>query len=178
MIAVRWRRPIAALVGLMVIYYTIPSGFTTNGRFFVGLATTIAALVLLAWAITSQVRKQMFGGTEVAVQSLVLLVEMVVVVFAYGFYLLEQARPGEIAGLDTRTDSLYFTLTTMTTVGYGDIHAAGQVARVVVLVQLFFNVVFVGALVSILTATLRGRVEQRVRRKSGGDDGQAPPSPP
>ena len=59
--------------------------------------------------------------------------------------------PAEISGLDTRIDALYFTLTTMTTTGYGDIHATGQLARVLVSVVFVFNIVFIGMLGSQLS---------------------------
>ncbi len=36
---------------------------------------------------------------------------------------------GEIAGIRTKTDILYFTVTVPTTVGFGDIRAVGQIAR-------------------------------------------------
>jgi hypothetical protein len=158
-----WRRPVISFGGLIVAYYAVPIGITSGGAFAVGLAGTAAAVIVLGWAITGQVRRQLRGDADVAVQTLLILVELVVVVFAFGFFLLEQSRPGEFEGLHTRTDALYFTVTSMTTVGYGDIHAAGQVARVLVLVQLGFNVVFVGALVSIVTGAARRRAGQARR---------------
>jgi voltage-gated potassium channel len=171
----RWRRPIVTFVGLIVAYYMIPSGVGNNVSFFIGLIISAAALVLLAWGITGQVRRQFSGGSDVALQTLVVMIELVVVVFAYAFYLLENSRPGEVSGLQTRTDSLYFTLSTMTTVGFGDIHAAGQSARVLVMIQLFFNIVFVGAAATIMTDRIKERVAAR-RRASGDDDGSRPPA--
>jgi voltage-gated potassium channel len=61
--------------------------------------------------------------------------------------------------LHTRTDALYFTLSTLTTIGFGDVHAVGQVARVLVIVQMIFDVVFVAA----VAATLRGHLSSRIR---------------
>ena len=59
------------------------------------------------------------------------------------FFLLNQTYPDQISGLGAGTDALYFTLSTMTTVGFGDIHAEGQFARALVCVLLVFNVVVV-----------------------------------
>jgi voltage-gated potassium channel len=155
----RWRRPIITFAGLIVIYYAIPTGVAANGAFAIGILFTTVAVIALAWAITGQVRRQIHGGTDVAMQSLLTLIELVVVVFAFGFYQLEQARPGELADLDTRTDALYFTVSTMATIGYGDVHAVGQVARVIVLIQMAFNIVFVGALASIVSGRVRRHTE-------------------
>ena len=56
----------------------------------------------------------------------------------------------------------------MSTVGYGDVHAEGQVARVLVCVLIVFNVVVVASLVRIYTthreAALSGYCKAAVRR--------------
>ncbi|WP_433158327.1 potassium channel family protein [Kribbella sp. CA-247076] len=168
----RWRRPIISFAGLVVAYYAVPSGIASDAGFVLGMLSTTAAVAVLGWAIAGQVRRQLRGDEDVALPSLVILLELVVVVFAYGFYALEQSRPGQVVGLETRTDALYFTVTTMTTVGYGDVHADGQVARVMVLVQMAFNLVFVGALVSVVSGQVRRRA---TRRGSPGPDDDGPP---
>jgi Ion channel len=47
----------------------------------------------------------------------------------------------------TRTDSLYFTVTVFSTVGFGDIVAIDQTARVVVTVQMLLDLLFLGLVV-------------------------------
>jgi voltage-gated potassium channel len=44
----------------------------------------------------------------------------------------------------TRTDSLYFTVTTFSTVGYGDITATSQAARLLVTVQMILDLLALG----------------------------------
>jgi hypothetical protein len=78
-------------------------------------------------------------------------------VFALGYYVLALSTPGQVDGLETRTDALYFTLSTVATVGYGDVHAVGQLARGLVIVQIVFNAVFVAALVTALRSRVRSR---------------------
>lgn len=158
-----WRRPVISFGGLLVAYYAIPTDRSANNPFILGLVVTVIAVIVLGWAIVGQIRRQLRGDQDVRLQTLLILIELSAVVFALGFFWLERTRPGEIAGLQTKTDSLYFTVTTMATVGYGDVHAAGQIARVLVLVQIAFNVVFVGALVRILSGQARKRAEQRRR---------------
>ena len=56
--------------------------------------------------------------------------------------------------METRTDSLYFSVTTMATVGFGDVHAAGPVARVMVTVQMVFNLIYLGTALRVLTSRI------------------------
>nr|WP_246391165.1 potassium channel family protein [Nocardioides soli] len=95
-----------------------------------------------------------------------------VLAFALAFYRLATSYPGEIVGLETRLDSLYFTMTTLLTVGYGDIHAQGQVARGLVLVAMVFNVLVIATAVSTVTARIRKKAEERAeaRRADVGSD--------
>ena len=57
----------------------------------------------------------------------------------------------------TRTDSLYFVVTMVSKVGFGDITAVGQTARAVVTVNMFLNLVFLGATLRLLTWAVQQR---------------------
>jgi voltage-gated potassium channel len=148
-------------VGLVVAFYAVPvTGLTLSGRTVVSIVLTLLGVAGLGWAITGQVRRQLVSGSDAGIQSLIMLLELVAVVFALGYYVLALSTPGQIAGLQTRTDALYFTLSTVATVGYGDVHAVGQLARGLVIVQIVFDAVFLAALVTVL----RGRVRTRTGR--------------
>ena len=69
----------------------------------------------------------------------------------------DQPVPGQFVGLETRTDALYFAVVTMATIGYGDIHPVGQLSRVLVMVAVLFQFVFVTTLISTITRRLRLR---------------------
>ena len=49
-----------------------------------------------------------------------------VVSFAAVYYVLGTEMEGQMNGISTKTDSLYFTVTMLSTVGFGDITAVGQ----------------------------------------------------
>jgi uncharacterized membrane protein YtjA (UPF0391 family) len=58
----------------------------------------------------------------------------------------------------TRVDALYLTVTVFSTVGFGDISAASQPARILVTIQMILNLIVLGAGVRLLTgAVKRGR---------------------
>lgn len=67
-------------------------------------------------------------------------------------YLAISNHPGQIVGMATPLDALYFTMTTLMTIGFGDIAAQGQLARGTVLVQMFFSVLVLSATVRLLSS--------------------------
>jgi hypothetical protein len=91
-----------------------------------------------------------------------------VVCFALVDYVIARADPAQFEGLATKTDALYFTLSALTTVGFGDVPAAGQLARAVVVVQLVFNVVVLASAARTLT---RGLSERSRRSRASGPAG-------
>jgi voltage-gated potassium channel len=88
-----------------------------------------------------------------------------------GFYLLNAQNPEQLEGLSTRVDALYFTMSTLTTVGFGDVHATGQAARIMVVIQMAFNLVFVATAAAVLSARIRAAATKRVGNRI------APPQP-
>lgn len=154
-----WLRQVLCAVGLLVIYYAVPVGtLGLSSDTLVSVGLTLVGIGILGWAITGQVRRQLAMDAGANLQSLVMLLELVVVFFAAAYFLLELSSPGQIADLKTRTDSLYFTLSTLTTVGFGDVHAVGQLARVLVIIQMIFDVVFVAAIVATVRLLFRSRL--------------------
>ena len=142
-------RPIWTLSGLLVAYYAFPLRWTADSLVAVGtsLLVTVGALSLVGTVMVKELGSVRRGAPGRSTRVLAMLLIVLVMAASLTFFLLDQIRPHEITGLDTRTDALYFTLSTMTTVGYGDVHAEGQIARVLVCVLIVFNIVVVASLV-------------------------------
>jgi voltage-gated potassium channel len=135
-----WARPGLSAVGLLLAYYAVPVSWDSS-----------TAAIVASLALTS-------GGTKGHSDRVVVMMLLLVIVgFSMTFYLTELSDPDQLAGLRTRTDALYFTLSTMATVGYGDVHATGQVARAVVCALIAFTAVVVAALVRTRTRLGAGR---------------------
>jgi voltage-gated potassium channel len=150
-------RLLIAVIGMVVFFYAVPvSTEESTGRVAFSVAFTLLGMAALGWAILDQLRRQLHARSE-DIYILLMLLPLVAVVFALGFYLLETHSPGQVSGLSTRTDALYFTVSTLTTVGYGDIHAQGQLARGLAVLQLVFNAVFVGAIASTIVGIIRSK---------------------
>lgn len=149
-----WWRALASLLSVLTIYYAFPLRWTGAGL-VASLLFTFAGAGALAWAIAGQLRRHLREGASIELPTLTTLMSLVLAVFAFGYFSLETAVPGEMANLATRTDALYFTMQVLTTVGLGDVYAVGQTGRALVTLQMVFDVVFIAAGGSVLVASVR-----------------------
>lgn len=149
-----WVHAVVFTVGLLGLYFVAPLGQDDDP---LPLPAALAVSVLVAIGLAVMIGRQILrvldgtgspGSTgSTGLPSLLTVLVLVVVAFASVYFLLNRSDPGQITGLRTRLDSLYFTLTTLVTVGYGDVHPSGQAARGIACLQFVFNAVFVVGLV-------------------------------
>ena len=168
-----WRHRALRVAGVLLAglvgFYVLPVDLADTAIVPRGIVFVVA-VAGLAWLFARQIRAQVEASDDsgVRLESLYNQLAQTGFVFAFAYYFRAEAPAGEFAGLATRTDALYFTVTTMVTVGFGDVHARGQLARGLVTAHMIFDVVFVSAFVSVLTARVRRRAEQRRRDQAGG----------
>jgi hypothetical protein len=118
--------------------------------FLVGVA---GAAALIVWQVMNYRRASLSGRARA--QGLVVALYVAVLFFALTYYVLATAYSQEIDGLSTRLDALYFSLSIVSTVGFGDIYGAGQAARAIVSLQIAFNFLFVSLAVAAARAGVR-----------------------
>ena len=151
-----WSRPILSFVGLLVAYYAFPVEMTgSSGVIVLSLLLTAAGLGLLVSMMIKELNHVRHGQELLGPQTLAMLLILLVMTASMSFFLLNLVDPDQITGLSTRTDALYFTLATMATVGFGDVHAEGQLARGIVSGLIVFNVVVIASLVRAYTTRPR-----------------------
>jgi len=148
-------RAIAGVVALAVLatvaYYLVPvPGRMRESSWTILFSCGVVALgLLIALAIW-----RLFGAGEN-------VLVLTVLFFSWCDYSVAQL-PGQFDELHTKTDALYFTVSTIATVGFGDVHAVGQLARAAVTVQIVFNLVFLGASVALISGFLKERARRRI----------------
>jgi voltage-gated potassium channel Kch len=163
-------------VGLVVAYFLLPLDQLGPDRPALSWLLFALALMVVAALLLRQIRHVLTGRPDTHPGVVIpLLILLSVHVFAAAYYALAK-QPGEFAGLRTRVDSLYFTVVTLATVGYGDITPRGQTARVVAILQIFYSFVFLTAAGTALGQQLRSRVVRRTDDNPAHDD--PPPRPP
>ncbi|WP_322888048.1 potassium channel family protein [Streptomyces solincola] len=156
-----------AVVVMVAAYFLLPLDLFGPHRPSVSWTVFIAALTAVAVMLLGQIRGVLAERRDIRPGvTIPLLVCLSVLVFSAGYFALAK-HPGEFAGLYTRLDALYFTMVTLATVGFGDITAQGQAARLVTILQIVYNFVFLTAAATSLSQWLRERAGERARSKGG-----------
>ena len=145
---------------LVVLYYVLPLDEPLNAGVAVRL---LAGLLIFAGMAAWQVRTIIGSRYPAvrAVESLGLIVPLYLLVFASTYFVMERASAANFTQPLTRTDALYFTVTVFSTVGFGDITAKSEAARVVVIFQMIGDIALLGAGVRVLLGAVRRGQERR-----------------
>jgi len=147
-----WRTSVMLLL-LTGSYYLLP----VNGPFDDGEAVARSGAVLVALAgVVVVVRMQLRArrtrpSVWTLAESLLTALYFLVLVFATAYDRIAVSAPSQISGISSRTDALYFSVTIVSTVGFGDIHAAASAARALVTVQMLIDLVYVGTALRVLS---------------------------
>jgi voltage-gated potassium channel len=160
---------------LVVLYYVLPLDrpwdSDTVARLLIGLLVVVGVMV---WGVRI-IAGARYPGIRAA-GALALVLPFFLLLFASTYFEMERASASSFTQPLTRTDALYFTVTVFTTVGFGDITAKSEAARVVLIVQMLADLVLLGAGIRVLLgAVQRGRER---RSETGDDAGQATRSTP
>jgi voltage-gated potassium channel len=158
----------------VALYYLLPLDHAATATTELVLA---AGLVVLAGIAAWEVRAIVGADYPVvrAIEALGFTVPLFLLLFSMVYFLMEHHSPGNFSQPLTRTDALYFTVTTFSTVGYGDITARSQAARLVVTLQMLADLVVLGFGVKVfLGAAQTGRRRRGAARATASGAVSAP----
>jgi voltage-gated potassium channel len=136
-------RALLTVTLLVVLYYVLPmdTALDANSVLLLVLCLSVLAAVL-AWRIRGITQSE-FPGLR-AIETLAAVVPLYVLVFAATYFLAERADTAYFSQPLTRTSALYFSMTVFSTVGFGDITAKTDAARLVVTVQMLLDLILLG----------------------------------
>ena len=142
-----WWKVVLLPVAVLVLYFVVPvDADRAPVGILAGVVIGVAALAAAVLIVASEARG---AGRHRSGWHLVLVLEIVLVVFSFVYYMIADNNPDQFTGIATRLDALYFSTTTTATVGFGDVHATGQVSRGVVTGHMVFNIVFIAAVANL-----------------------------
>jgi voltage-gated potassium channel len=157
---------IVLVVLATVVYFVLPVPGRMRESSWVLIF--VAGVIVLGLLIVVLIRRLLHADVDARARSLIVLLACVVLFFSWANVTLAKI-PGEFADLHTKIDSVYFSVSTLATVGFGDVHAAGQAARAAVTLEILFNLLFLGTAVTMVTGLWRRQV-QATRRHRGLED--------
>jgi len=154
-------RVLLATVLLLVLFYVVPVEPGAQGWRLVvrgvGAGLILAGVAaMVVWQIRRRIR-----SNELPLEGLAIALVAGAIAFALADFVVAVSAPGQFDGLSTRTDALYFALSTLFTVGFGDINAAGQGARILLCFQMLFNIGVLATGASMLVNQVTRRLQAR-----------------
>jgi voltage-gated potassium channel len=160
-------RGVATTTVLVVLYYLLPLdrpwGTDTGVRLLIGLLVFAGMTV---WQVRAIIGAR-YPGLRAA-EALGVIIPLYLLLFASTYFVMERASAANFTQPLTRTDALYFSVTVFTTVGFGDIAAKSETARVALIVQMLADLALLGAGARLLLGAVR-RGQQRRTDTSDGD---------
>ena len=162
-------RGVLSAAALVVVYYMLPLDQPWNGDTAVRILFGLLVFAGVAlWQVRSIARSR-YPHIK-AFEALGLIVPFYLLVFASTYFVMQRASAANFTQPLTRTDALYFAVTVFSTVGFGDISAKSEAARVVLIVQMLGDLALLGAGARVLLGAVR-RGQQR--RDTSDQDGSA-----
>ncbi len=154
-------RIVGSITVLVAPYYVLPLDHSpTWGAvtiLVIGLVLFVGLVALPVWSIM----RSPFPGLR-AVEALAISVPLFLLLFASSYVVMAAMSASNFGGRLTHTDGLYFTVIVFSTVGFGDITAKTQAARLVVTGQMIDDLVILGLAVKIIVGAVS-------RRRQPGD---------
>jgi voltage-gated potassium channel len=151
-------RALVTTVVMVALYYVLP--FRRSDAYVV--AVLVIGVGLLATMIAWQVRaieSSDYPGIR-AVQALASTTPLFLLLFASTYFILSRGDSTMFTEPLSRSDAVYLTVTIFATVGFGDISAQTETARLVVTLQMLLDLVVLGLGIQvILGAVKRGKAD-------------------
>jgi hypothetical protein len=170
---------------LSALYVLAPLDDRMNAFIVVELALSLLVFILLvAWEIR-EILRSAYPAIQ-AVEAVAISIPMLVLTFSVTYVKLGTENLHNFSEPLTRIDALYFSVTVFATVGFGDITATTQAARMVVTFQMLADLVLVGFIAKVLFGAVQHRRQALDTgpavpdqgRSSGPTDSGAQPSRP
>jgi voltage-gated potassium channel len=135
-----------SVIAVFAIYFLLPLDGKLSVRAGTGLLVAVVAFVLIGVAQVKSVVRSPYPAMR-ALQVLAVLIPVFIVVFATYYYVVARQTAASFNTELSRVDALYFTVTVLATVGFGDIVAKSEAARIAVTVQMVADLAVLGVLV-------------------------------
>jgi hypothetical protein len=106
------------------------------------IVSLVGLAVIVAWRVREITRSE-YPGMR-AIDTLAAVAPLYILAFATTYFLAERADSAYFSQPLSRTGALYFSVTVFSTVGFGDITAKTDAARLIVAAQMLLDLILLG----------------------------------
>ena len=147
-------RTIGVTALVVAAYFLLPLDHTFGLETVIGLILGVLALLaIVGWHVLQITRSDY--PTIRAVEALALIIPLYVLLFATLYFLMNHANKSTFGNPLSRIDAMYFSATVFTTVGFGDITAKTEAARILVTIQMMLDLVIIGLVVRLVINAIK-----------------------
>ena len=149
---------------LVALYYVAPmdTAFDTSAVVLLVVCLSAVAAVVV-WQVRG-ITHSKYPGLR-AIETLAAVVPLYILAFATTYFLMQLSAGSSFSQPLTRTDALYFAVTVLSTVGFGDITAKTEAARLVVTGQMILDLMLLGFGVRVFVGAVKlGQKRQAAQR--------------
>ena len=165
-------RAAASAAVLIALYYLIPLDHLSELSSIALLLGALAVFVGVGWFQVSSIVRSEYPGMR-AIEALATSAPLFILTFSLTYYLMSQADSTTFSQALSRTDALYFSVTVLSTVGFGDITPTTEPARLVVSGQMIADLIVLGFGLRVFL----GAINLAKERRSAGGEGDGSSSP-
>jgi len=166
-------RPTLTAIALLLLYFTLPLDRAFSVMTLLGLTAGLFAVGLLFIFQTRAIRHAQYPRLA-AIEALAVSAPAFILLFATGYYLMEHSQSNAFTQPMTRLDSLYFTVTVFSSVGFGDISPRSELARAVTTLQMLGDLVVIGLAVRVILNAVQSGLAARAQAAPPDEPGGAP----
>ena len=148
-------RTLGSVVIIGGLYFVLPfRGYSAGTGALTRLAIGIVAFGLVMYGQIKRITRSRLPEVD-AVQTVVIAVALFLFTYASCYLTLSRLDANSFSQRLDRVGSLYFTVTTFGTVGYGDIVAESHLARLLVSSQILLDVAFIAIVLRLIFGVSR-----------------------
>ena len=137
-------------VGYFVVPFRVEAGETLTLARLV-LSVLLLVLIFVIFRRHARRSRAVESAELYQIQWLLSALYLLVLAFALAYAFVGRVAPEQFVGIGDRTDALYFSVTIVGTVGFGDVHAAGDLGQIMTTVHMLFNLIYLGTAFRVLS---------------------------
>ncbi|MFF8512870.1 potassium channel family protein [Streptomyces sp. NPDC015492] len=145
---------------LVAMYYLLPLDRFSTASTVVAIGVGLTAFMFLVAVQVRSILGARHPGMRAA-EALAISIPFFLLLFATAYVSLAAQSQESFGGRLSHSTGLYFTVTVFSTVGFGDLTAKSDAARLAVTVQMLADLIIFGVAIKVIVSAVRRSRDQR-----------------